>query len=125
MSPVCWCMDDLRYRARDQRNNASPAEKSLWNLLRQRPLGLKFRRRHVVAPFILDFYCPALKLAIEVDGDGHESQREYDDARDVLLEREGITVLRVGNYEARFDPGSIIEHLERALRERSAEPRQS
>ena len=114
-------MDDLRYRARDQRNNPSPAERGLWQLLRQRPFSLKFRRQHPVPPYILDFYCPNLKLAIEVDGDGHEARREYDQARDQALQNAGITVLRVGNHEARFDPGSVLEYLEQVVRERTSE----
>src|SRR5690606_37295233 len=69
------------------RNNLTPAEASLWKMLQGKQLdGRKFRRQHSVTNYILDFYCPAEKLAIELDGQGHfeASQAEYDFERDLF-----------------------------------------
>src|SRR4051812_12744844 len=59
-------------KARALRRDMSPAEIALWQILRSRPVGLKFRHQHPAGPFVLDFYCAARKLVIEVDGVAHE-----------------------------------------------------
>ena len=58
-------------RARQLRRSLSLPEAKLWTLLRTRPDGFKFRRQHPVGPYIVDFYCPEARLAIEVDGASH------------------------------------------------------
>ena len=63
-------------RARELRDRETNAELVLWGYLKGKPLGLKFRRQHPYAVFILDFYCHALKLVIEVDGK-HPFERRY------------------------------------------------
>ena len=64
------------------RKPLTPAEQRLWQALRNRQLsGLKFRRQHAVGAYILDFYCPACKLVVELDGDIHDKQLEYDRTR--------------------------------------------
>jgi very-short-patch-repair endonuclease len=91
-----------RRRARDLRKQATPAEQRAWLILRRRQIGgLKFRRQHLIAGFIVDFYCAELRLALELDGGVHEDQarREYDEARTRVLERYGVRVLRIGNEE--------------------------
>ncbi len=80
----------------------TPAEKRLWSALRNKQLdGLKFRRQHPVGNFILDFYCPACKLVIEVDGKIHDrpSQINRDRARTAKLMEYGYTVLRFRNEQ--------------------------
>ena len=69
--------------ARELRRSQTDAEELLWGLLRNRRLGgYKFRRQQVLGHFILDFYCPQVRLAIELDGGGHAepSQSRYDSA---------------------------------------------
>jgi len=69
----------------------------VWELLRDRRChGLKFRRQQVVRGFVVDFYCAAHRLAVEIDGGVHDEpdQRAWDAERTVLLSRSGITVLR-------------------------------
>src|SRR5450755_591674 len=76
--------------ARKLRADATPAERVVWNLLRNRNLGgWRFRRQHVIAGFIADFYCPELKLVVELDGGIHETQRDEDAKRDAALSRLG------------------------------------
>ena len=85
-------------RARELRNVMTPTEAMLWERLRDNRLtGFHFRRQQVIDGFIVDFYCHAAKLVIEVDGPIHEDQREYDAARDKVLVRRGLQVMRVSN----------------------------
>jgi very-short-patch-repair endonuclease len=84
--------------AKQLRKALTPAEQQLWQALRGGKLaGLKFRRQHPVGHFILDFYCAAHKLVIEVDGEIHETQIEYDAARTTKLEDHGYKILRFTN----------------------------
>ncbi|QDG51338.1 endonuclease domain-containing protein [Persicimonas caeni] len=91
---------ELLKRARTMRSNPTDAERLLWNRLRNKQLGgHKFRRQNVMAPYIVDFYCAAKKLVVEVDGDVHdeEGQQAKDETRDEFLEREyGVEVVRFG-----------------------------
>ncbi len=85
-------------RARKLRRSLSLPEVLLWEALRGSGVeGLRFRRQHPLGPYILDFYCPAQKLAIEVDGAVHDTldQATHDERRDRWLSRQGIRVLRV------------------------------
>lgn len=84
------------------RRDATPAERRLWTALRGRRLGgHRFRRQHGVGPYVLDFYCPAARLAIELDGAVHaDPQRAaYDAARTHHLTALGIRVLRFENRQ--------------------------
>lgn len=96
---------------RELRNNATPAEVTLWKALQGKQLdGFKFRRQHSIGHYILDFFCPSANLAIELDGGQHFTQegREYDAVRDEFLWSVGITVLRYAN-------NLIFENLEGVL----------
>ena len=106
-------------RARELRDNPTPAERYAWTLLRNRRiLGLKFRRQHVLHGFIVDFYCSSEWIVIELDGDVHDTQvqRDYDQARTGFLEGAGYRVIRVRNRDV------SREHLEAALREALDQP---
>jgi len=77
-------------------------ERYAWSLLRDRGiLGLKFRRQHVLRGFIVDFYCAAARLVLELEGDAHDgpAQRAYDAARAEVLEAAGFQVVRVRNAQ--------------------------
>jgi len=82
------------------RNSLTPAEASLWKIIKNRQLcGFKFRRQYGFGPFILDFYCPTLKIAIELDGNPHFTDEgdHKDKLRDEYLSEHGISVLRFEN----------------------------
>lgn len=81
--------------------------------------GFSFRRQHPVGPYILDFYCAAAKLAVELDGDQHgmTSARAHDAARTAFLNRMGIRVLRIWNQELKENLDGVCESVYRALRE--------
>lgn len=76
----------LKTRARELRKNATPAERLLCVHLNKKQIdGFKFRRQHVIAPYILDFYCSSKRLAIEVDGGTHIDREKYDLIREEFL----------------------------------------
>ena len=78
----------------------TPAEATLWRALKGRSVGgLKFRRQQGIGPFILDFYCPEYRLAIEVDGTSHDYKPDYDEERTAYLRGQGVTVLRFSNQQ--------------------------
>jgi very-short-patch-repair endonuclease len=83
-------------RARYLRKNRTTAEAKVWRWLRNRKvIGWKFRRQYPIGTYILDFYCNALRLAIELDGFGHVPSR--DSFRTSVLQRYGIAVIRLSN----------------------------
>ncbi|MGH7644465.1 MAG: endonuclease domain-containing protein [Gemmatimonadales bacterium] len=88
--------------ARHLRRNATPGERYAWSMLRNRQvLRLKFRRQHAIGRFIVDFYCPARRLVLELDGAPHEHHRQagYDAARTEWLAARGYRVLRIRNRD--------------------------
>jgi very-short-patch-repair endonuclease len=94
------------------RNNLTPAEAKLWTLLKSKQMdGKKFRRQHSVANYVLDFYCPEERIAIELDGKGHfeENQAAYDRKRDLFLASVGINVLRFENKWVWNNPDRLLE----------------
>ena len=90
---------DVTGNRKELRNHSTSAEATLWKMLKGKQIaGLKFRRQHSVGPYILDFYCPQIKLAIELDGEVHNRQQDYDEQRSYFLNRvEDIEVLRFEN----------------------------
>ena len=75
---------------------------------------MRFFRQYSVGPYILDFYCPGLKLAVELDGGQHDLQEnlEYDEARSEFLDANGIDVLRFWNHDVLMDIESVLAKLE-------------
>ncbi len=99
-------------KAKQMRKNPTVAEQKLWLFFRSTPAfcrgaGFKVWRQKPIAHFIVDFYCPKLKLVIEVDGASHFTPEaiEYDQARTKILEGYGLTVIRFTNDE-------VINNLE-------------
>lgn len=98
--------------ARELRLTLTPAERLLWNELRDRQLGgLKFRRQHPVGPYVLDFYCATAKLGVEVDGEIHAALTEYDADRTAHMERYGYRVLRFTNEEVLAHPERVLSRI--------------
>jgi very-short-patch-repair endonuclease len=98
-------------RARRLRREPSLPEGFLWRILRTRPGGFKFRFQHPLERCTVDFYCPAARLVIEVDGDSHSmgTNPTLDAARDAWLERKGLQVLR-------FDAADVLRDIESVVR---------
>jgi len=98
-------------RARDLRSQMTPAEKVFWQELRTNKLGSHFRRQQVIAGFIVDFYCHSAGLVIEVDGDIHREQHDYDAGRDKILEGLGLRVVRFTNEDILFNLVRVLIQL--------------
>lgn len=97
------------------RNKSTECEIKLWRILRERMVhGLKFRRQYGIGPYVLDFYCPAIRLAIEVDGGHHfiTTQRKHDLARTHFLVSYNIMVFRVTNDEVTTNMEGVMMRLE-------------
>jgi very-short-patch-repair endonuclease len=108
--------------AKELRQRSTPAEQKLWQALRGGKLaGLKFRRQYPVGNFILDFYCSACKLAVELDGAIHQTQLEYDAARTAQLEAYGYKVLRFSNAAVVQQLETVLTDIRQTASELSAE----
>ena len=111
-------------QARRLRRTMSPTEAILWNVLRVRPEGLQFRRQHPLDPFILDFYCRAARLAIEVDGNAHDcdEQAARDHRRDRWLAERGIATLRLRAADVHRNLDGVLIHILQRCAERTPPP---
>ena len=99
------------------RHSATPAEKVLWRSLKRSALGVKFRRQHGVGPYVLDFYCPERKMAIEIQGGVHDDvlRSGYDAERQAYLESQGIPVLYSENRTLLELPNCVVELIRSAV----------
>lgn len=104
-----------KYKDRRQslRNAATDAERLLWQQLRHKQLGVKFRRQHVIGDYIVDFYCPTAKLVIECDGGQHyePDTMYYDSERTEYLNALGMTVLRYDNRQILTQTPAVVEDI--------------
>ena len=96
--------------ARSLRREMSLPEVLLWRVLRQRPGGFKFRRQHPIGPYVADFFCHEVKLAIEVDGEAHNraDRPQRDAARDEAFRDAGIKTLRIAATEVMGDLEAVV-----------------
>jgi very-short-patch-repair endonuclease len=86
-------------RAKELRREMTPAEKRLWQEVRAKKLGVRFRRQQIIAGFIVDFYCHKAALVVEVDGDIHDLQQDEDARREQVLTEMGLRIIRLRNEE--------------------------
>ena len=100
-------------RARELRRRQTLPEGLLWQALRLRPEGLKFRRQHPIGRYILDFYCAAARLAIEVDGaiHGMEENPAHDLKRDAWLREQDVEVIRFAAADVMNDLDSVVRSI--------------
>jgi very-short-patch-repair endonuclease len=102
-------------RAKELRRQMTQEEKILWQHLRANRLnGLHFRRQQIIDGFIADFYCHAARLVIEVDGEIHQQQAEYDAERSKVLSARGLRLLRIRNVEVRQNLNNILVRISKA-----------
>jgi very-short-patch-repair endonuclease len=106
-------------RARELRQKVSKTEFKLWPDLRNKNLGYSFRRQHPIGPYFADYYCAALKLAIEVDGDWHEAIRDAN--RDEFFATKGIITHRIPISEVDESVESVVERIAYLMAERQLE----
>ena len=120
LSDAMFQTPDRTRRSRRLRSDMTGAESRLWSLLRARRFeGWKVRRQAPVAGFIADFFCPDLKLVIELDGGIHRLKEESDALRDLRIIQAGFAVIRFGNEAFLANPNGVLD----AIRLRAAEMR--
>jgi very-short-patch-repair endonuclease len=106
--------------ARRLRRNMSLPEVLLWQILRKQPGYIKFRRQHPIGRYVLDFYVVELRLAIEIDGVGHDmgDRPERDELRNHWLESQGVRMLRVAAKDVLANPVAVADSIVRLCTER-------
>lgn len=103
--------------AKRMRSNPTEAESVLWDLIRNKQLGIKFRRQHPIDIFIPDFVCIEHKLIIEIDGEYHltEEQKKLDKERTDILEKSGYTIIRFENKDVISNPHYVVEVIKQKI----------
>lgn len=107
--------------SRELRNNASPVERKLWGALlaQSKGCGYKFRRQHPVHPYVADFACLSARVLVEIDGDSHDCQSEYDAKRDCFLKSQGYSVLRISNKDVLENVEGVVETILACVEEKT------
>jgi len=110
-------------RARELRRQMTYPERRLWSVLRDREVSCwKWRRQHPKGIYILDFFCHEAGLVVEVDGDSHAGQEEYDANRTEWLEEQGLRVIRFTNDDVLKNLDGVMEEILRVCQERCPHP---
>jgi very-short-patch-repair endonuclease len=99
-------------RAKELRRNMTDAERALWQILRDRQLGVRFRRQFVIAPFIVDFACPDAGLVVEA---GQHAEPGEHTNRDAVLRQKGWGILRFWNNDVLQNRAGVAERILEAL----------
>jgi very-short-patch-repair endonuclease len=110
---------ESKERRRALRGDMTDSEKKLWYILQRRGLeNCKFRRQYGIGPYIVDFYCAELRLAVEVDGDSHftDEGRGHDRARDEYIRSNGIYIVRFTNLDVKLALEGVIDVIADAIR---------
>lgn len=104
-------------RAEELRNRMTPSEEILWKSIHINEWKLKFRRQHPIANWVVDFYCHAVKLVIEVDGDVHEAEdvKKNDEERETHLKKLGLTVLRFKSDDVFKNRKTVLEKISETI----------
>lgn len=114
---------DLKMKARANRKNMNLPEAELWYkvLNKRRMLNYRFIRQRPINKYIVDFYCAKLKLIIEVDGESHNDQIEYDKKRERRLQNKGLKVIHYTNIEIMCNLEGVYLDIEKRIKERKKE----
>lgn len=106
---------DFKYERERLKENMTLAESILWEHLKNKKLGVKFRRQHIIENYIPDFVALSIKLIIEVDGGIHIIQKKEDAARTKWLNFMGYLVIRFKNEEVENDINSVLEKIRKEI----------
>ncbi|NQT65180.1 MAG: endonuclease domain-containing protein [FCB group bacterium] len=115
--------EDLQEKARDNRKNMNRPEAKLWYevLCNRKFHGHRFLRQKPILDYIVDFYCSELKLGIEIDGESHDDQIEYDNIRSSALNNIGIKLIRFSNTDIMCNLEGVYLDLEKKVKAREEE----
>lgn len=115
--------EHLTARARTLRREQTPIEAKLWRELRDSRLNSrKFRRQYVLGPYIADFYCAECRLVVELDGESHGYQEEYDRVRTAWMNDHGHRVIRFSNQEVGANLAGVLATIFAVCAESSRSP---
>ena len=106
-----------KQKRKSLRNNLTTEEEMVWNRLRRDAIGFRFRRQFSIGHYIIDFYCPKKKLAVELDGSHHLKQKEYDTARERFVHDFGVRTVRFSNLQVRQNINEVIGVIYKILTE--------
>ncbi|MEK7635398.1 MAG: DUF559 domain-containing protein [Patescibacteria group bacterium] len=110
-------------RRRELRKNQTEAEKLLWQKIRGRKINnLKFHRQFSIGPYIVDFFCPQIRLAVELDGEQHKDSVVYDKERGSFLKDKDIVTIRFWNYEVLNDLEKVLERIKKEIENNPLNP---
>ncbi len=113
----------LKQIARNLRNNMTLSEILLWKELKgKKLLGYDFHRQKPIDEYVVDFYCPKLRLVIEVDGDSHDGKEKADRIRQKRIESFGLTVLRFWDDDVKHNVEGIVEQIKEWIESRITHP---
>lgn len=112
----------LKELARKLRRNSTLSEVLLWKKLKGRQMmGYDFHRQKPIDEYIVDFYCPALKLAIEIDGESHFLRQDEDTRRQKRLENTGVRFIRFDDLEVKFEMESVLKRIKDWIRQNTGQ----
>ena len=118
MNKFLYNNKSLRDRRRELRNNQTEVEKLLWSRISKRQINnLRFNRQYSVGPYILDFYCSEIRLAIELDGSHHKEEmaKVYDKERDNFLKSANISTVRFWNDDVFKNIDFVLEKIKNKI----------
>lgn len=114
--------NNLKYFARNNRKTPTKAEGLFWHMIvKKRLTGYRFIRQKILGNYIVDFYCPKLKLVVELDGSSHINQEDLDINRMSFLEKKGLKIIRYTNDLVENQLEGVYYHLLENLKEREKE----
>ena len=102
-------------RRKQIRTQSSKPEVILWNEIRNEKMGVKFRRQYSIQSYVVDFFCPEKRVAIEIDGKQHSKSQEYDQYRDQYLNALDITVLRFPSQRIFHNLKSVLIEIAKVV----------
>jgi very-short-patch-repair endonuclease len=105
---------EMKERRQLLRRNMPKSETILWSKIRMKQIGgCRFRRQYSVGAYVLDFYCPDLRLAIEIDGESHDkpTAKEYDQEREEQIKQLGITIIRFTNSQIETKLEDVVQYI--------------
>jgi very-short-patch-repair endonuclease len=114
---------ELKELAKELRKNMTLSEVLLWNEIKQKKmLGYDFDRQRPIGKFIVDFYCKELRVSIEIDGDTHFYRYDYDDERQLVLEKMGVSFLRFDDIEVKKNMSNVLRVIEDWIKKNKPTP---
>ncbi len=99
----------LQVRAKDLRNKSTLSEVLLWKYLKKDQTGYRFLRQKIIGNYIVDFYCPVLRLIIEIDGSSHEGKEMYDSFRDKYFAYKGLRMIKFLDADVKSNIEAVVK----------------